>query len=116
MDSDQQKEHKAEVDYLTQSYQRAYDVARRLAGGINDIGFDYEAFADSVTREHRTLQQQMFRAFLTCIAKWAEFLDSNTDLRNEATVKYSRMIVELLDREGELFATMKGKRLPVPFV
>jgi hypothetical protein len=68
--------------------------------GVNEMGFDVEAFADEVLREHRSLQQTAFGAFLACINRWAWLAPNERDLRNEFTVEKSREIVETLGEYG----------------
>jgi len=59
-----------------------------------------EKVAELVMREHRTLQQSIFRLFLRCIRRWAETPESRYDLRNEATVKACRKIATLTEDTG----------------
>jgi hypothetical protein len=72
--------------------ERKYDEATKTAeafmNDVNSMSFDVTSFADAVTTEHRTLQQNAFRAFAACIEQWAEMYETGRyDLRNEQTVK-----------------------------
>ena len=55
-----------------------------------------DVFADELLRQHRTLQQTAFGAFLATIGRWAVLAPSHYDARNEFTVNESRKIVEAL--------------------
>lgn len=77
--------------------ERAREAAQALARALNEMSFDVEAFADELLREHRTIQQTAFGAFLATVRAWAEQDRKGCyDPRNEFTVKKSRQIVELL--------------------
>lgn len=86
--------------------ERARETARNLADAANEMGFDTEAFADELLRQHRTIQQSAFGAFLATVKAWAALPPSRFDARNEFTVAKSREIVEAL---GEY-------NLRVPFI
>lgn len=71
------------------------DMARLLDewANANRNTEEVAKFADTiVNRTHRTLQQSIMGAFVACIEKWAE--TPNFDLRNEATVKLAKKLVE----------------------
>ena len=78
--------------------ERAEHAARELANAVNEMGFDSESFAAELLNQHRTLQQSAFGAFLAAISAWADLPDSRFDLRNEFTVKKSRVIVTALGK------------------
>ena len=76
--------------------ERAREAARALTRALNEMSFDAKAFADEILREHRTIQQTAFGAFLATVKAWAELPPNCYDLRNEFTVKKSQEIVKLL--------------------
>jgi hypothetical protein len=80
--------------------ERAREAARNLSDAVNEMSFDVEAFADELLRQHRTLQQNAFGAFLATVKAWAGLSDNRFDLRNEYTVESSRKIVETLGEYG----------------
>ncbi len=81
---------------MNERAERAREAARNLARAVNEMGFDVDVFADELLRQHRTLQQNAFGAFLAAIKAWAGLPANHFDLRNEFTVEHSRGIVELL--------------------
>jgi len=77
------------------------EAAKALANFVNGMGHNIEDFVEQLTlREHRTLQQCAMAIFLGCIESWADKEDGRFDLRNEDTVKISRIIKERLLEEG----------------
>lgn len=78
--------------------ERARETARDLANSVNEMGFDVDAFADELLRQHRTLQQITFGAFLAAVSRWAALTPLRCDARNEFTVTKSRKIVDALGR------------------
>ena len=91
---------------MNEREERAREAARNLASAVNEMGFDVEIFADELLRQHRTLQQTAFGAFLATVKAWAGLPANRYDARNEFTVVESRKIVEAL---GEY-------NLKVPFI
>jgi hypothetical protein len=73
------------------------DMANELSSFVNNYGCDEEGFVETATRDHRTLQQSMFRLFLKCIQEWSK--QENFDLRNEDTITQSKKIMEALGNE-----------------
>lgn len=70
------------------------EMAQMLDEFVNSSGSDeIPEFVEQVCRTHRTLQQGMMRLFLACIEAWAGDKGGH-DLRNEATVRLCRRIVE----------------------
>lgn len=80
---------------------KSEDVADLMADAVNSSIFDNEAFAKQITqRTHRTLQQSFMRALKTVFASWTEMeKDGWYDHRNEATVKASKKVNEVLKDE-----------------
>ena len=91
---------------MNEREERAREAARNLADALNEMGFDADSFADELLRQHRTLQQTAFGAFLATIKTWAVLPGNRFDLRNEFTVEQSRKIVEALGQYN----------LKVPFI
>jgi hypothetical protein len=78
--------------------EEAKRMVEQLSRFVNSFGCPYKEFAEEVMREHRTLQQSMFRLFITCIYEWAAL--EHFDLRNEHTVKTCKSIVGVLGKYG----------------
>ena len=91
---------------MNEREERAREAARNLASAVNEMGFDVDVFADELLRQHRTLQQTAFGAFLSTVKAWAALSPSHFDLRNEFTMEQSRKIVEALGQYN----------LKVPFI
>ena len=82
------------MSILTPSQQAAVD----FANAVNSMSFDPKEFADHLRREHRTLQQSAFGAFIATIKAWAEDAESgNFDLRNADTVNASFNLINNVD-------------------
>ena len=81
---------------MSEREERAREAARNLASAVNEMGFDVDVFADELLRQHRTLQQTAFGAFLATVKAWAALPASHFDARNEFTVDQSRKIVTML--------------------
>ncbi len=81
---------------MNEREERAREAARKLANAVNEMGFDVDVFADELLRQHRTLQQNAFGAFLAAVRAWAGLSENRFDLRNEFTVSKSREIVAAL--------------------
>lgn len=73
------------------------DVAQVFSDFVNSfMGKRNEDFVNRILRDHRTLQQNMFRIFYQCIERWAkDFSDNRFDPRNEHTVKACYSITRL---------------------
>ena len=78
------------------SKDEAHEIAVALTRAVNNMTFDHEEFVETVLREHRTLQQNVFEAFLHLCKAWAALPENRYDARNEYTVQRSREIMELL--------------------
>lgn len=60
---------------------------------------DLHDFAEQMTRDHRTLVQKKMKLVLYFIEELAKLHDSNYyDLRNEASCKLAKKIVETFDK------------------
>lgn len=62
-------------------------------GRVGPSGSAVQDFADAISTDHRTLQQNAMRAMLAAIYALAQ---NRVDLRNEATVSVAQRIVEAL--------------------
>jgi hypothetical protein len=88
-------------------------AARRMTDVVNPMCFDAEALAKELDREHRTLQQKLFGAFLQWVVTLARNYEmGQCDLRNEAACKIaSRIHKEILEGKWEY----RGK-VDLPYV
>lgn len=77
------------------------EAAVVLSDAVNAMSFRADYFAAEVVKQHRTLQQGMFRAFVSCVAEWSDMYEKGRyDLRNEQTVKVAnRLWNEILKDE-----------------
>lgn len=76
-------------------YEREIEAAQTVLRAVNVMGFNARVFAQEVMREHRTIQQNLFRVVGMLIDEWAGAHENNTyDPRNEYTVKRCREIKE----------------------
>ena len=68
-------------------------IASELANALNIMGNHGEGFVKTVTKEHRTIQQLIFKLFMDCVREWAKFYNKDYyDLRNEDTCKIAHEI------------------------
>lgn len=74
-------------------------LATDIMDAVNTIGFEPSKFAESMCRQHRTLQQSAFRAFLAWTRELAAM--ENYDARNEASVLLARELVRTMDETGD---------------
>ena len=73
----------------------AFEVLSRF---VNGMCHENGRFVDRVMSEHKTLQQQMFRLFMSVVERWAE--QEHYDVRNEYTILKSKEIIKLLEENG----------------
>lgn len=74
-------------------------LATDIMDAVNTIGFEPSKFAESMCRQHRTLQQSAFRAFLAWTRELATM--ENYDARNAASVLLARELVKTMDEVGD---------------
>lgn len=75
---------------------RAIAAAESLSNSVNEMGFDYETFAQVLGSDHRTLQQNTMRAFVAFCNELAKYdAEEFYDARNEASCKLATEIVKL---------------------
>lgn len=72
----------------------AEKLANDILDFVNAFGHDDEAFAKTICRAHKTLQQSVMRLFVLTIRKLAEV---EPDERNEAAVELARAITYLAE-------------------
>ena len=74
--------------------QRDIDAVNFMSNYVNSMSSDYSEFAQKMSCEHRTLQQNFTKL---CIA-WLKQLSEAEyyDLRNEASVKFAKRIKDQL--------------------
>ena len=68
---------------------KAEQLAKDILAFVNAFGFDSETFAETICRDHKTLQQSVMRLFIATIRKMAEVVP---DERNKATVELAKII------------------------
>jgi hypothetical protein len=75
------------------------DAAYILSQMVNRMGGGPERkdFVDAVTNDHRTLQQQTFGLFMSCIETWSK--SDRFDARNEYTIKMCKKMMESVKDE-----------------
>jgi len=78
-------------DYKTR---QGRQLAKDILNYVNAFGYDSEAFADTIVRDHKTLQQSTMRLFIATIRKMAQVIP---DERNAQTVELAKKIAELAD-------------------
>jgi len=80
------------VPYISPAKKSYQDFSNFVNGASKD---DVEDFLWCLKREHRTVQQSMFRLFMQCCKQWAEEKDENyLDGRNEMAVEKSKEIID----------------------
>jgi hypothetical protein len=82
---------------LLNGEERTKKIVSDLSNYVNSSSTQPELFAGEVMRDHRTLQQSMFKLFCACIIKWSKC--ASYDLRNEYTVKLCKEIVEKIGED-----------------
>jgi len=91
-------------EYDLPRYEEGKALAEKLCKSLNCMGGEEATalgFADGMTQEHRTLQQAAFRLVMSWIRNHAE-AKYGCDLRNEASVKLAKRIVEAVGDDAHL--------------
>ena len=83
------------VDWVAKNREDAQALAEQFTKTVNNMNFDQKAFVETIMREHRTLQQNVFEAFLHLCGAWAKLDENQYDARNEYTVLTAKKIMEL---------------------
>ena len=82
---------------------REFKAAQELARALNDYGWNKKRFALTTITFHKTLQQALFRTIVEILKVYAD-PQRRTDLRNEASQKGAKKLMEVL------------KELHIPFI
>ncbi len=90
------KQVKDKYTHTTLEQMPEHKLFRALMSGLNDFGFDCEAFAAGLQYEHPTVQQRFFALLRTCILFMAEEGNVRIDDRNRASYRMCREIAEQL--------------------
>lgn len=77
------------------------EVAEVLSDFVNSaFQNERKQFVETIVRDHRALQEEVFKLFLETCEAWSEmYKEGRYDPRNEFTVKTAYKIVEML-KEG----------------
>lgn len=81
------------------------EIASQITNAVNALGFDSKKFCESMSREHRTLQQNFMRDI---IIPWIQYAGSEdykkycVDDRNEATYKICKQFSETINNAEAL--------------
>lgn len=86
---------------MSEKESRAIKLANDILDFVNGYGYDSQAFAETICRGHRTLQQSVMRLFIHTIRQLAK---TPFDDRNEATVALAKEIAAIADKH------------PLPFI
>jgi len=84
-------------------YLSAKDAAELMTDKLNALnpGNDIEEFVKVVNKEHRTIQQKVFKLVVALCKNWSNNFDKGYyDDRNQATVKRSKDIMAIEDIES----------------
>ena len=74
------------------SQEKDVQVIKDFSNAVNNYNFDTKAFIEQFKREHRTLQQSMFRAMLALILEMSKD-EYQVDGRNEYSKKTAQNLV-----------------------
>lgn len=87
---------------------KGFKMAGEVSDYVNNMGHNPDEFVAGVLRQHRTLQQSIFRLFFKCIEAMAQRDDNFTDLRNRASRDTCRMLVNGYKEEMRKFYIGQG--------
>lgn len=77
--------------------QKSKDLATHITNEINCI-FDYKAFVEQMSREHRTLQSDFTTLCLEWLLKCREMYETNNyDGRNEHACRTGKVLMDYLE-------------------
>ena len=91
------------VEYLeaTKETPKEKQLAIHITNEINCI-FDYKAFVEQMSREHRTLQSEFTTLCLEWLLKCREMYEAeNYDGRNEHSCRTGKMLMDYLEKGGK---------------
>jgi hypothetical protein len=71
------------------------ELAEAFGNMCNVMGYDdHGEFTNGILKQHRTLQQSIFKAMAQVIEAWSKLDENHYDARNEQTVKTCKEIVK----------------------
>ena len=90
------------LNSIQKDFDKGFEIADTLAHLTNIMSDDdrCRGFVEGLNRQHRTLQQNVMRYFLTWVYKLADLNEDWYDLRNEYSVKCAKKIKEVLGEYG----------------
>lgn len=95
------------------------ETVKQVTDFVNSFSIDEKGFIEAMSSEHRTLQQ----SFTRLVLKWIEHCASDEyrhDLRNEASHKISKQLVDLFQKETKSLYPLHYKQMKpssfLPFV
>ena len=74
------------------------DNAGQVADMLNNLTFDYQGFCDEMTKQHRTLQQNLTRLCIYWLCTCADEA-YRTDARNEASHNIAKALIMSQDAD-----------------
>lgn len=83
-----------ETEWERERSQKAAEAIRELSNYVNGNHGAYKPLVEAMREEHRTLQQAMTGFMLAWFCDLASRRESEYDLRNEASVRLAKKIVE----------------------
>lgn len=79
-------------EYKQKMQEKSESLIRDFSNLVNNFSFDTEFFIESFSREHRTLQQSMFRTIVELICFMASD-EYHTDGRNESSKEMAKNFI-----------------------
>ena len=76
-------------------------LVQQITNSVNG-SFNSKTFCESMSREHRTLQQSFMREVVVPWIRCAASDDYRTDMRNEATHNLAKQLKKILDEADGL--------------
>lgn len=80
------------IDWELEQQEKSQKVINDFGSLVNNFNFDAKPFIEAFTREHRTLQQSMFRTIIELVCFMASD-EYRTDGRNEQSKEMAKMLV-----------------------
>lgn len=82
------------------SRQNAEKAAQVMSDLVNNLNLDSEEFVNTIMKQHRTIQQDLFRLFVDTMKRWEEMGKIGMyDARNEHAVGASQVMLEAMRKE-----------------
>lgn len=78
------------------------DMSEIFSNFVNSgLSYDFEQFAEKITTDHKTIQDDSFRMMFKCMEKWhTMYKEGNYDGRNEGSLKLAYEMIESLKEKG----------------